>query len=99
MSDEAVLQQAKMKRLGSPTLHDIEALRSWLARPTLGNARLLGPDRNSYSTDNEKDIITLNAKSAPDVFSRWFTDVFIPKWHKMVWERFKVLLSLCSLIR
>jgi hypothetical protein len=79
-----------MSRLRSPTPHDIEILRSWLARPTLGNARLLGPGRDAYNAGNENDIVGLKAKPTPDVFSRWFTDKLIPKWHRMVWEKPKV---------
>ena len=56
----------------------------------MGAFPLLGLDRNAWSVDHEDDLVGLRTREAPDRFSRWFTDIAVPKFHEVVGERFKV---------
>ena len=77
-------------RLGSPTRHDLQFLRNWFERPSMGSFPLLGLDRLAWDGDHEADLVALNPRQAPDGFSRWFTDKAIPKYHEVIGEKLKV---------
>ncbi|KAF2195699.1 hypothetical protein K469DRAFT_649806 [Zopfia rhizophila CBS 207.26] len=87
--NDALLKQAAISRLESPTRHDLEFLRSWFQRPTMGSFPLLGLDRAAWDAENEGDLVALNARQAPDLFTRWFADKVIPKYHDIVGEKIK----------
>jgi hypothetical protein len=56
----------------------------------MGDFALLGLDRNSYSPVHELDLVAINARPSPDIFSRWFTDALVPRWHKVLGRKMKV---------
>ncbi|KAL9073145.1 MAG: hypothetical protein Q9157_004858 [Trypethelium eluteriae] len=88
--DDALIKQTMLLRLEPPTRHDIKFLRSWFERPRMGSFPLHGLDRSSWDPQYESDLIALKARSAPDRFTRWFTDSVIPKYHNLVGEKLKV---------
>jgi len=55
----------------------------------MGNFPLLGLDRTAWEPNNEADLIAIYARSAPDLFSKWFTYTFIPYFHKILGRRVK----------
>lgn len=57
----------------------------------MGDFALQGLDRNSYGPLHEVDLLAIKPRPAPDVFSRWFTDTVIPKWHSAMGWKFKVI--------
>jgi hypothetical protein len=89
-TDDSLMKQACLCRLGSPTPHDLQFLRKWFERPSMGSFPLLGLDRAAWDVDHEEDLIALNARQAPDLFSRWFTDKAMPAYHNIIGEKFKV---------
>jgi hypothetical protein len=60
----------------------------------MGSFPLLGLDRAAWDVDHEEDLIALNARQAPDLFSRWFTDKAMPAYHDIIGEKFKVCVYL-----
>ncbi|KAI0134161.1 hypothetical protein BJ170DRAFT_690464 [Xylariales sp. AK1849] len=88
--NNALLKQAKIARLGTPSPYDLKFLQQWLVRPSMGNFPRLGLDRYSYSAENEHDLVAVKARSVPDIFSRWLKFFLIPKWHKVIGEKFKL---------
>lgn len=58
----------------------------------MGSFPLLGLDRAAWDIENEYDLVALNARQAPDCFSRWFTNRVVPIYHEVIGEKFKVLL-------
>jgi hypothetical protein len=88
--DKSLSQMILLSKVEGPTSHDLEFVRSWMVRPSMGDFALAGLDRNSYSAVHELDLVAINARPSPDVFSRWFTDVVVPQWHKVLGQTFKV---------
>jgi hypothetical protein len=80
--------------------HDLQFLRSWFERPKMGSFPLLGLDRKSWDPENEKDLVALAPRRAPDHFSHWFINSFMPAFHGAVADRFnwKVRLAPASLL-
>jgi hypothetical protein len=56
----------------------------------MGAFPLLGLDRHAWNTQNESDLVALMPREGPDHFSRWFTDKFMPMFHYVFGEKFKV---------
>ncbi|KAH9904471.1 hypothetical protein F4778DRAFT_790016 [Xylariomycetidae sp. FL2044] len=87
--NNTLLKQARIARLGAPSVYDLNFLRDWLKRPMMGNFPLVGADRHSYSEIHSKDLVAIKARPVFDPFSHWFTYRLIPKWHKWVGGRLK----------
>ncbi|KAK8043321.1 hypothetical protein PG993_005751 [Apiospora rasikravindrae] len=79
--NDTLLKQAEIARLGAPAPQDIIFLREWWRRPGMGYFPLVGADRNSYSEERERDLVAVKARSAPDLFTRWFHDGLVSRWH------------------
>lgn len=56
----------------------------------MGSFPLLGIDRDAWDTKNESDLIAIKPRDAPDIFSKWFTEHLVPRYHHAFWKRFKV---------
>lgn len=93
-SDESIIKQTYLARLEQPRPYDIEFLRSWFRRPGMGSFPLLGIDGNSWDVEYEDDLVAIKARTAPDMFSKWFTETLVPIYHHLLGERFKVFHSL-----
>jgi hypothetical protein len=63
----------------------------------MGNFPILGPDHDSWSTENGDDLLMVQRRESSDPFSRWLINSFIPWFHKLIGKRFKVRLSLSLL--
>ncbi|KAF2099869.1 hypothetical protein NA57DRAFT_75374 [Rhizodiscina lignyota] len=87
---ESILKHAALSQLGRPTHHDLQFLRSWFERPSMGSFPLLGLDKKAWEAEHESDLVALNARKASDRLTRWFTDTVIPRFHVLLGERLKV---------
>jgi hypothetical protein len=90
--DDALLKQASLARLQQPRQYDLEFLRSWFRRPGMGSFPLLGLDRDAWDTKTEGDLVAIKPRQAPDVFSKWFTEYLVPRYHHIIGKKFKVIL-------
>lgn len=88
--NDAALKQAQLSRLDRPSCHDIEFLRTWLERPTMGNFPLVGLDRNTWSSIYENDLMAVRTRPSSDYLSDWITHTIVPSFHRMVGEKYKV---------
>ncbi|KAK8132172.1 hypothetical protein PG999_000345 [Apiospora kogelbergensis] len=79
--NDTLLKQAKIARLGAPAPQDVNFLREWWRRPRMGYFPLVGADRHSYSEEYDRDLVAVKARSAPDLFTRWFNDGLVSRWH------------------
>jgi hypothetical protein len=91
-ADDAVLKQASLARLEQPRKYDLEFLRSWFRRPGMGSFPLLGIDKDAWDTKNEDDLLAIRPRAAPDMFSKWFTEYLVPRYHHILGKNFKVIL-------
>ena len=62
----------------------------------MGSFPLHGLDRSSWDPSHENDLVAINSRRAPDRFTRWFTDSFIPTYHALIGQKLKVRLSSSS---
>lgn len=74
---------------GRPKPYDLEFLRSWSERPTMGDFPLRGRDRHAWALGQTNDLIALQSRVSSDPFSRWLTDSFIPFFHRILGKRFR----------
>ena len=88
--DDAVLKEAALAKLERPRQYDLDFLRSWFRRPGMGAFPLLGLDRDAWDAKTESDLIAINPRATPDIFSKWFTESFIPRYHQVFGEKFRV---------
>jgi len=91
-ADDAVLRQASLAQLEKPRKYDLEFLRSWFRRPGMGSFPLLGTDKDAWDAKNDDDLIAIRPRVAPDMFSKWFTECLVPRYHHIVGKNFKVIL-------
>lgn len=56
----------------------------------MGSFPLLGFDRDTWDPKNETDLIAIKPRAAPDIFSKWFTEGFVPYYHRIIGKKFKV---------
>lgn len=87
--NDAVLKQAHLARLEDPSRHDLELMRTWLQRPSMGNFPLLGLDRTTWDKDHETDLVALRPRRQSDFFSNWVIENIVPKFHHFIGARFK----------
>lgn len=93
--NDAVLKQARLARLDSPSQYELRFLRTWLARPRMGNFPLLGLDRKTWNKEYEDDLLALRAQLRGDAFSSWFTETLVPIFHRYIGAKFKVCDNIC----
>ncbi|KAE8448984.1 hypothetical protein EG329_008572 [Mollisiaceae sp. DMI_Dod_QoI] len=87
--NDAILKQATLARLEHPRTYDLEFLRSWFRRPGMGSFPLLGMDRDAWDVKNDSDLIAIKPRAAPDMFSKWFTEYLVPRYHHVLGQKFK----------
>lgn len=87
--NDAVLKQAQFTRLEDPSRHDLDLVRDWLQRPSMGNFPLLGLDRKTWDKDHETDLVALRPRRQSDFFSNWVIENIVPKFHHFIGARFK----------
>ncbi|KAK6079539.1 hypothetical protein SCUP234_05708 [Seiridium cupressi] len=88
--NDSLTQVAELSKAAVPKSHDLEFLRSWLVRPSMGNFPLLGLDSKSYEPEHMLDLMTFNSRPSPDLFSHWFVDKVVPAWHKVLGRKIKL---------
>ena len=92
-----LINLTQLAKLETPSSHDIEFLRSWLERPSMGDFALRGLDRDAWDHRDEEDIAAIKPRPAPDLFSKWFTNTLISFIHRTVGEKLKVRIArLCN---
>lgn len=91
--NEAVLKQAQLARLEDPSRQDLDLMRTWLQRPSMGNFPLLGLDRTTWDKDHEADLVALRPRRQSDFFSSWVFGIVVPKFHHLIGARFKASTS------
>jgi hypothetical protein len=57
----------------------------------MGAFPLLGIDKDSWNCENENDFVAIKARPRSDAFSNWFTEKFVPAYHHILGEKFKVI--------
>lgn len=87
--NDAVLKQAQFARLEDPSRRDLDLMRTWLQRPSMGNFPLLGLDRTTWDKDHETDLVALRARRQSDFFSNWVIENIVPKFHHFIGAKFK----------
>jgi hypothetical protein len=90
MADRSVVDLLAVMRMAPPVPHDLDFIRKWFKRPSMGAHPLLGTDRGSWDTQNEGDLGALIPRRAHDRFSQWFIDSLVPKLHKIFHRKYKV---------
>ncbi|PVH77721.1 hypothetical protein DL98DRAFT_636938 [Cadophora sp. DSE1049] len=88
--NDAILKEVALAKLGRPRQYDLEFLRSWFRRPGMGAFPLLGLDRDAWDIKTESDLIAIKPRATPDLFSKWFTESFVPRYHQVFGERFRL---------
>ena len=55
----------------------------------MGEFPLLGLDRSAWDEHYENDLVAIRARSTTDHFSQWFSSTAIPRYHRLIGEKFK----------
>ncbi|KAI1409167.1 hypothetical protein F5Y13DRAFT_170938 [Hypoxylon sp. FL1857] len=88
--NEALLQQVYISRLDGPNSLDLEFLRSWFERPSMGCFPIRGLDYNAWEQRLENDLVAIKPRVPPDPLSRWITNTIFPLYHRVFGFRFHV---------
>jgi hypothetical protein len=89
-SDNTLLKHAAISQLEKPPRHDLRFLRHWFERPMMGSFPLLGLDRSSWAEEHENDIVSVMPRQYQDPLTSWFSEKFIPVFHHIIGNKFKV---------
>lgn len=57
--DTALLQAADLAKVGTPTEREVQFLRTWLQRPTMGNNFLSDFESKIWGEQHKNDLVTL----------------------------------------
>lgn len=77
-----------LAKLEGPNKLDLEFLKEWLERDTMGAFPILGPDMDAWN--HTEDLVALKPRSPQDPTSRWFITTIFPFYHKIIGQRVKV---------
>lgn len=77
-----------LAKLKGPSKLDLEFLKEWLERDSMGAFPILGPDMDTWN--HTEDLVALNPRSSPDPTSRWFATTIFPLYHKLIGQKVKV---------
>jgi hypothetical protein len=86
--DEAVFLWSKIGTLPPPNPSDLRNLQEWMRRPSMGNVRLIGNDRNVWV--DGKDLIAVRSRSSDNKVFRLLADTFTPLYHHIFGRYHKV---------
>ncbi|PMD21120.1 hypothetical protein NA56DRAFT_626290 [Hyaloscypha hepaticicola] len=84
-----LLKQVSLAKLEQPRQYDLDFLKSWFRRLGMGSFPLLGIDRDAWDAKTENDLIAIKPRSLPDLFSQWFTESLVPRYHHLFGKTFK----------
>ncbi|KAI1448152.1 hypothetical protein F5Y02DRAFT_377510 [Annulohypoxylon stygium] len=87
--NEALLQQVRISKLDEPNPTDLEFLRSWFERPSMGCFPIRGLDYKAWEQTFENDLVAIKPRVLPDPFSKWITDTLIPLYHRIFGVKFR----------
>lgn len=59
----------------------------------MGSFPLLGIDRDAWDAKYGDDLIAIKPRSPPDLFSQWFTESLVPRYHHIFGKTLKVSLT------
>ncbi|KAH8776511.1 hypothetical protein F5883DRAFT_248746 [Diaporthe sp. PMI_573] len=85
--NERLLRQAMLAKLEGPNKLDLEFLKEWLERDSMGAFPILGPDMEAWN--HSEDLVALKPRSPQDPTSRWFTATVFPLYHKLIGHKVK----------
>ena len=90
IADDALLQHSHLYQLPKANSHDLRVLREWYGDPDLGALFLPLPEGNAWNEEMTKDLVALSVrKTDGDVFTRWITEKFMPKYHQKIGYKLK----------
>ncbi|KAL1850147.1 hypothetical protein Daus18300_013015 [Diaporthe australafricana] len=85
--NERILRQAMLAKLEGPNRVDLEFLKEWFERDSMGAFPILGPDMDAWN--HAEDLIALKPRSPQDPTSSWFTITIFPLYHRLVGQKVK----------
>ncbi|OTA69141.1 hypothetical protein K449DRAFT_362387 [Hypoxylon sp. EC38] len=88
--NEALLQQVDISKLEGPNSNDLEFLRSWFERPSMGCFPIRGLDYKAWEQRRENDLVAIKPRLPPDPFSKWVTNTIFPLYHRVFGVKFHV---------
>jgi hypothetical protein len=77
--EEALLRHREIAKLAKPRKSSIRFIAEWMRRDTMGNVRLVGGDRNTWSEPACKDLVCL--EDAPNI---WATQSLVLLYHDYI---------------
>ncbi|KAI9764211.1 MAG: hypothetical protein M1840_008601 [Geoglossum simile] len=86
--NDHLYQLTLLSRVERPNGYDLRFLREWLGRADMGGGPLTGADMYAWRGE-EEDLIAVRRRQGGDILTRWFTNVFVPCWHRTVGKRIK----------
>jgi hypothetical protein len=89
-ADDTLLKTARVASLDHPAPYNLNLLRLWFQRPSMGAFPLRGLDQTAWDAEHESDLLAMSAHNASDSFSRWFNHRLVPWAHALLGEKIKV---------
>lgn len=91
ITDESLRLFAAVAGVGRPAASDVEFLRRWLQRPSIGNNFLTGLESSIWAPENDKDLLCLMAqREESDWFSDFLREKMLSLYHYVFGRRTQV---------
>ncbi|KAL2221291.1 hypothetical protein M432DRAFT_266076 [Thermoascus aurantiacus ATCC 26904] len=88
--NSALLHALELIRVSKPTRRELDFLRKWLIRPSMGNDFLTDVERAIWEPSNDPDFITLCPREQQvDVFSSFLHGALLDVYHRILGHRRK----------
>lgn len=71
-----------MSKLPDPRNSDLHSFQEWLQRPTLGDVRLVGRDRNIWA--DGVDLVSIEDGERSYPLTNWIADYLVPIFHRVL---------------
>lgn len=90
-ADNRLLRQVALAKLQGPNATDLEFLKRWFERPSMGAFPIRGLDMLAW--DDESDLVAIKPRATPDLLSKWLINIVFPFLHRTLGQHIKVTQS------
>jgi hypothetical protein len=89
-TDEALLLHSKVVNLSRPHKGQMDSLREYMTRPTMGNIGLIGADKSVWSELANLDELVTMARDTPDGTTSAMSTRLVKLYHEVIGRRIHV---------
>ena len=89
-TDQALLFQQEVAKIGSPSPQNLSFLQRWMMRPRMGNVYLLGPEGHIWENSQPSELLAIRPSISDNWFTRFSSTILVRWYHRIIGRFFRV---------